>query len=329
MRTAIGFAVVAALSGSALAQQAPTPPSAAELAAMQARDAAERAVYDALPNGPGSGPFAAVMETDSTIPNHVVYRPANLKAVRKTKLGVLAWGNGGCRPDGASARQHLLEIASHGYVVIAPGKVYSGPGAIPEKIPERVMGADGKLPPVATTPADVKAGIDWALAENTRRGSQYKGRIDPKQIAVAGHSCGGLQAIVVAADPRIKAVLIHNSGVFPDGVNPISGMIVSKAELARLHTPVVYFLGGPGDIAYPNGTDDYARINHVPIAKLNMPVGHGGTFRTGTNGGTVAAASVDWLEWQLRGDKVAARSFVGVNCRLCVVPGWNMERKGW
>ena len=42
---------------------------------------------------------------------------------------VLVWGNGACRADGASARQHLLEIASHAYLVIAPGKVRSGPTA--------------------------------------------------------------------------------------------------------------------------------------------------------------------------------------------------------
>ena len=28
-------------------------------------------------------------------------------------------GNGGCSDDGASSRSHLLEIASHGYLVIA------------------------------------------------------------------------------------------------------------------------------------------------------------------------------------------------------------------
>ncbi|MCP6237348.1 hypothetical protein NL436_28090, partial [Klebsiella pneumoniae] len=78
----------------------------------------------------------------------------------------------------------------------------------------------------------------------------------------------------------------------------------------KFSTPVVYFLGGPEDIAYPNGTDDFARVDHVPIAMVNMPVGHGGTFCK-PYGGSVAAFAVDWLQWQLRGDKSAARSFAG------------------
>jgi dienelactone hydrolase len=287
----------------------------------------ERAAYNALPNGPGSGPYPAVMEVDPALAAHVVYRPADLSAMGHRKLGVLVWGNGGCRDDGASARQHLLEIASYGYLVVAPGRILSGPGAT-EKPAERQPDTNGKLPPVATTAADVRAGLDWALAENRRKGSRYFGRIDPAATAVAGHSCGGLQAMQVAGDPRIHAVLVHNSGVFADGSNPIQGITVDKSLLKTLHTPVIYFLGGPSDVAYPNGSDDFRKIDQVPAVLVNLPVGHGGTFYR-ANGGAVAAAAVDWLEWQLRGDRTAARTFIGANCRLCSGPGWTIERKGF
>lgn len=315
---ALTAALIAALAAP-LTAQVPAPPAPEAVAAA-------RAAYDALPNGPGDGPYPARMEVDPGLANHVVYRPANLAALGQRKLGVLVWGNGGCRADGASARQHLLKIASHGYLVIAPGQVYSGPGAVGAR-PERSPDASGKLPPVATTSRDVLAGLDWALQENTRKGSALRGRIDPALVAVAGHSCGGLQALQVAADPRIRAVLIHNSGVFADGSNPIQGISVDKRLLKGLHTPVVYFLGGPGDVAYPNGSDDFARIDHVPAVKLNLPVGHGGTFQR-PNGGAVASVAVDWLEWQLRGDKVAGRTFTGANCRLCASGEWSIERKG-
>lgn len=307
-----------ALSTNAVAQSQQTAPAAAP-------DADDRTVYDAMPNGPGTGPYAAVMETDPRLPKHVIYRPASLAALGGKKLGVLVWGNGGCRDDGASARQHLLEVASHGYLVIAPGAVLSGPGAT-AKPQARVPGADGKMPPVATTAADVSAGIGWALAENLRKGSAYAHRIDPRAVAVAGHSCGGLQAIQVAADSRVHAVIVHNSGVFADGSNPIQGITVDKSLLARIHTPILYVLGGPGDVAYPNGTDDFRRIDHVPAAIVQLPVGHGGTFRS-ANGGAVAGIAVDWLEWQLRGDAAAGRSFTGADCRLCVTPTWTIERK--
>lgn len=282
------------------------------------------AEQDTLPTGPGTGPYPAVMTQNPGLPAHVIYRPASLGTAKA--LGVLVWGNGGCSADGASARHHLIEIASQGYVVIAPGEVMSGPGATRKREP-RAPDASGQLPPVATTSADVKAGLDWALAENARKGSPLYRKIDTQALAVAGHSCGGLQALEVAPDPRIKAVLVHNSGVFTDGTNPIRGITVNKDMLRKLHTPVLYVLGGPDDVAFPNGTDDYKRIAHVPAALVQLPVGHGGTFRT-ANGGAVAALSLDWLEWQLRGDKSAARSFKGMNCRLCVVPGWTIEKKG-
>ena len=292
---------------------------AAPLAAQE-----QPSAYDTMPIGPGTGPYPAIMTQDATLPAHVIYRPAKLDDAKA--LGVLVWGNGGCSADGASARQHLIEVASHGYVVIAPGEVMSGPGAT-KKREARAPDKSGQLPPVATTSADVKAGLDWALAENAKAGSALYGKIDTRALAVAGHSCGGLQALEVAPDPRIRAVLVHNSGVFTDGTNPIRGITVNKAMLDKLHTPVLYVLGGPDDIAFPNGTDDFKRISRMPAALVQLPVGHGGTFRT-ANGGAVAALSVDWLEWQLRGDKSAARSFTGSNCRLCVVPGLTIEKKG-
>lgn len=317
MRKVALAAVLTALITAPLAAQ-PAPPSPEAMAAA-------RAAYNALPNGPGDGPYPAMIGTDPTLPDHVIYHPASLAGLGQRKLGVLVWGNGGCSADGASARQHLLEIASYGYLVVAPGQVWSGPGAI-GKLPERGPGADGKLPPVATTSKDVITGLDWALAEDRRKGSPLFGRIDPRLVAVAGHSCGGLQALQVAADPRIHAVLIHNSGVFADGSNPIQGITVDKTVLKQLHTPVVYFLGGPSDVAFPNGSDDFAKIDHVPAVKVNLPVGHGGTFMK-VNGGAVAAAAVDWLEWQLRGDKASGRTFIGANCRLCASGEWSIERK--
>ena len=46
-------------------------------------------------------------------------------------------------------------------------------------------------------------------------------------------------------------------------------------------------LGGPTDIAYANGMDDYEKIDHVPIAVANIDKGHGGTYWE-PNGGAAA-----------------------------------------
>jgi len=283
--------------------------------------------YDAMPDMPGTGPYPAIKEIDPRFPDHVIYRPRDLKAPGRQKLGVLVWGNGGCRSDGARQRLHLEQIASYGYLVIAPGRIESGPGA-PAHMQQDAPRAEN-LPPIApvkTTPAQVAAGIDMALAENARTGSPYEGRIDPAQIAVSGTSCGGLQALIVAADPRIRAVIVHNSGVFKDGSNPIKGMTVDKSLLLKLHTPILYILGGPDDVAFPNGSDDFDKIDHVPAVLASINVGHGGTFRE-PNGGAAARVAVDWLAWQLRGDAAAARRFSGAPCGLCKEPGWTVRRQ--
>src|SRR6188508_3738835 len=94
------------------------------------------------------------------LPRHVVYRPANVPAMGAQKLGVMAWGNGGCSDDAASTRFHLLELASHGYLVIASGRVLSGPGAPPAET--RAAAPAGQPAPPRTAPTDLVAAIDWA-----------------------------------------------------------------------------------------------------------------------------------------------------------------------
>lgn len=145
-------------------------------------------------------------------------------------------------------------------------------------------------------------------------------------MAVSGYSCGGLQALQVAADPRVKTVVIMNSGLFNDA-SPIPNMNASKTLLQTVHTPIFYVLGGETDIAYKNGMDDFARLDHVPAVVGNVVgVGHGGTYWE-PNGGKAAAAVVAWLNWQLRGDPRAAQMFVGGTCGLCVDPAWRIEKK--
>jgi hypothetical protein len=262
----------------------------------------------------------------------VIYRPADLSKV-KQKLGVLAWGNGGCSADGAGGRFHLTEIASHGYLAIASGTIQSGPGAPPRAAgdpgaaaPE--LGPNGMplhIPPPATQAELLTQAIDWALAENQRPASPYYGRINPQWIAVSGWSCGGLQALEVAADPRVKTVVIHSSGIFPAGA-PIPGIKITKAALQKLHTSVIYILGGPSDIAYANGMDDFERIDSLPAFVANLDVGHGGTFME-PNGGREASVAVSWLDWQLKGDSLAAKRFVGPDCGLCKDGDWKVASK--
>lgn len=322
VRTSAPFVALLALSVSAACPSQQPPPAAAP------GGPPGMAEVNKLPDNVGTGRYPAMKEEVASLPDHVVYRPKDLAAIGPRQLGVVAWGNGGCSDDGASTRFHLLELASHGYVTIASGHILSGPGSPPRAAaPPPAAPQPGQLPPPKTKASDLNSAIDWALAENARAGSPYFGKIDPKKIAVSGFSCGGLQAITAAKDPRVSAVVLQNTGIFVDGPSPISGMDLKKDALLALHTPVLYILGGPSDIAYKNGMDDFARLAHVPVAVANLKdAGHGGSYFK-PDGGPAASVAVSWLEWQLRGDKQAARRFTGKDCGLCKDPLWTFEKK--
>lgn len=314
-------ALSAALSLFAAAGSAQTPPASAPPS-----QAAIMEAFNKRPDTPGSGPYPAMKNVDAAFPGHTVYRPRNLAALGQRKLPVLLWGNGGCSDDGASARLYLSEIASHGYLVVAAGTIRSGPG-VAWRFEPPVAPPPGKvIPPVKTTARDVVAGLDLAIKANADPRNPLHGRIDTQRVAVSGHSCGGLQALQVAGDPRIRTVIVNNSGIFADGAQPIAGMEVDKGLLTALHTPILYVLGGPDDVAHPNGTDDFRRIDTVPAMLVDLPVGHGGTFMQ-PNGGEGARIAVAWLAWQLNGDRKAAAMFTGAECGLCRSSTVTIERK--
>ena len=319
---ALSVAVHAALS-------ADTTPPADQRAAMSAALARQAKI----PDTPGTGPFAAIKEETPSLPDHVVYRPARLNELGATKLGIYVFGNGACSNDGAGARLHLLEIASHGYLAIAPGRIRTGPGAtVPPTPPPTPSAAQGavaspRIAALLTSARDLTSALDWALAQNANPQSPYFEKIDPRAVAVSGYSCGGLQALEIAHDPRIKTVVVMNSGIFNPGTAPIPSMSYSKTLLDTLHTPTLYLLGGKTDIAYANGMDDFARITRVPVFMGNvLNVGHAGTYWE-PNGGKAAEAVVAWLQWQLRNDSRAAQMFVGKDCGLCRDSAWAVEKK--
>lgn len=319
--------IAIAISGSvsALAQNADAP------ADERARAMAEmRERQNATPDTPGTGRHPALKEEVASLPDHVVYRPADLGKLGSRKLGIYVFGNGACSDDGASARLHLLEIASHGYIAIAPGRIRNGPGALAAADAPKPPGTGDNpahLPRPPTTSADLLSALDWALAQNADARSPLHGKLDPKAVAISGFSCGGLQALQIAADPRVKTLVVMNSGIFKDATQGINGINVSKDLLKKIHSPTLYILGGDTDIAYANGMDDFERIDHVPVFVGNLRgVGHGGSYWQ-PNGGKAAAAVVAWLNWQLRGDAEAAKMFVGQDCGLCRDPAWEFKAK--
>ena len=260
----------------------------------------------------GTGPFKAIMVSEMSLPTHTVFKPTDLQAAtKKNRLPIIVWGNGACANSPWEHVNFLSEVASYGFLVIVIGP----------------MPAEGERSRERSTSSQMTDAINWAIAQNADKASPYFGKLDTKKIAVSGMSCGGLQALETAPDPRITTTVICNSGILG---NPGSGMpgmpALTKDQLAKIHTPTLYLLGGEKDIAYQNGMDDFNRINHVPVFVANMDVGHGGTYGQ-PHGGEFAKVATAWFQWQLKNDKEAAKMFKGNPSGLSKNPEWKVEHK--
>lgn len=260
----------------------------------------------------GTGPYSAIMLSESTLPTHTVFRPKDLSVFKKKKkLPIIAWGNGGCANSPGGHINFLSEVASHGFLVIAIGPM-----------PQEGQRGSGR-----STSSQLTDAIDWAIAQNSDKKSPYYKKIDITKIAVSGMSCGGLQTLEIAPDPRVTTSIICNSGILITQGSGMPGMPgLTKDHLLRLHSPTLYLLGGEKDIAYENGMDDFRQINHVPVFAANMDVGHGGTYSQ-PHGGEFAKVATAWYKWQLKGDKEAGKMFTGNPCGLSKDPNWKTEKK--
>ena len=260
----------------------------------------------------GTGPYKVLMLEDPSLEAHTIFAPQDLSPFgKKNRLPVLVWGNGACTNSPWEHYKFLNEIASHGFLVVATGHIPM------EEKPFRG--------PMSTSAQQIES-IDWAIAQNADKESPYYGRIDVEHIAAAGMSCGGLQTLDNATDPRLTTIMICNSGLFINPGTAVPGMpMPTKDRLQEITVPVLYILGGPEDIAYENGMDDFHRLVKVPAFAANYPVGHGGTYRQ-DHGGEFSVPAIAWLQWRLKGDAEAAKLFQGADCGLANREGWTVEK---
>jgi hypothetical protein len=164
--------------------------------------------------------------------------------------------------------------------------------------------------------------MDWAFKENERPCSKYYHKILNK-VSPMGQSCGGIQSLGAAKDPRVTAVTILNSGIL-DTAN-------RQTILDAIHTPIAYLIGGESDIAYTNSVSDYDQLKlrkDIPVWYGNYAnIGHMAGYFTDDNAGEFARVAAAWLRWQLRGETGADAKgmFVGANCGLCNTE-WKIEK---
>ncbi|MDO3695563.1 hypothetical protein QVZ41_12000 [Wenyingzhuangia sp. chi5] len=256
----------------------------------------------------GSGEYKAIAVSEKSLSDFVVYRPEKIKkAVKKEgKLPIIVWANGGCMDSSIHHEKLLTEVASHGYIIVAIGKLQM---TVPERMHKHTP--DNEL---------LKA-IDWITEQAKTKGTDYYKNVDPSKIAAAGQSCGGAQTFKIADDSRIKTYMIFNAGM---GDMTMAG--ASKSSLENLHGKIIYIIGGKSDVAYQNALLDYERINHVPVVFSNhITAGHGGTFAE-QYGGSFAKMALDWLDWEFKEND---KSDIFINKNLSRYPGWSLESKNF
>ncbi len=264
----------------------------------------------------GTGPHPAIATEERTLPGMTIFRPRDLSSFANERtLPILLWGNGACANTTQEHKNFLSEIASYGYLILAIGRL--------DQIEIR-----GQASREMTRSSQLLEALDWIIAQNKSAESIYSGKVATTAIATMGMSCGGLQALEISADPRISTTVVCNSGVLPEPSRMQAMPAITKDILKDLHGPVLYIMGGPSDIAYPNAMDDFSRVNHVPIVMTNLDVGHAGTYAR-PHGGEYTPVALAWLDWQLKGREEASKMFLGEDPELKRDPAWTVETKNF
>lgn len=296
--TIAGFAIYSS-NGGKLEEEAEPECSTADRQTPTAIDY-NRAVTRQEQKNPPSGAFGyAIEHATQTLPNHTIYRP---DLSRANNIPIVVWGNGACSNVGTEQADFLLQIASNGYLVIANGGPF-GSGSNDQHETELVKA------------------INWATAENSRKCSQFYGKLNVNKVATMGWSCGGGMAHFAAVDPRVTTAVALNSGlgIYGDRFN----------YYPRFHAPMAIFNGDQSDVAYNPGLQEYDEVNNVPFYHANYPQGHGDAYFQ-DNGGEFGIVAVGWLNWWLKDDlsTTGKGMFIGNNCRLCRSP-WVSKHKGF
>lgn len=185
--------------------------------------------------------------TTFNLPGVTIFHPTTLGA-NGVKHPVILWGNGtGATPSAYSGL--LNHFASYGFVVVAATTTNAGSGT------------------------EISAGLNTILAENSRAGSRFFGKIATTEIGVSGHSQGAIGAVNVAInDSRVSAALPIqglklNRGALRIPVFAIAG---SSDFIIRPSSARGIFTGasGPAVFGVLQGATHFAPIGAAPNAEI-------------------------------------------------------------
>lgn len=245
------------------------------------------------PTGGGTLPPVSSVDADGPFTTNAATNTGPARAgwvVHPTTLGanglkhpVFIWGPGaGTGPSNYDF--HLRRIASHGFIVYSETSTSSG--------------------------AEMKAAIDWLIAENGRPASPYYQKIDTTRIAAGGHSRGSVGTFAIASDPRLKTT-IHVAGGSFDGQGS-----------RNLRRPAAYICGSEDTTATPNCRNDYAATT-TPIF---FTVIDGATHINAAREGLPAI--VAWLRWHLADETDRQASFL-TRGGAFTTGKWVSQQKNW
>ena len=180
----------------------------------------------------------------------------------------------------------LRRWAASGFVVAAPAYPHTRHGA-----------SDPALSDVVAQPADVSAVITAVLEPG-----RLRARVDPRRIAAAGHSAGGITTVLLFGpdrDPRLVAGVV------------LAGTVVNVAPTFRGSRAWLLFVHGDADplVPYTGGRLAY-RADPWAKAFLTLPgQGHADPYLyPGTSAyDEVVATTRDFLRLALYGDRAAGR----------------------
>ncbi len=259
-------------------------------------------------------PVAVTREAANGLPTHTVFRPADLSAYDENELPVVIWTNGACRPSHYGYIGYLSGLAQGGYIVVAFGGINETDTVGQDEQPQRSL-----------------AVMDWL--ETPQAQQQFDGKADSSRIATSGTSCGGLEALLAAADPRVDAVLALSTGFF---VNDTDRLISSFADIDKVSVPIMLAYGGPTDIAAENAIANYERSNAPFVLVSAIGAGHNGLtygiWEEDTDMGILIESiniGTTWLDFALKGDHAAGQKLLADDCYYCQMDIFEVQNKGF
>jgi hypothetical protein len=137
------------------------------------------------------------------------------------------------------------------------------------------------LPASTGNGADMKAGLDWLIAQNDAMESPLYQKLDVTRICAAGHSQGSVTTFDFMPDDRVTTT-IHISGGSFDGMGP-----------SRLSKPTMFLCGEGGDVATPQCDTDFANSKVPTFYTIVAGSSHLTSGRLGWE------AVIAWLLWHL------------------------------